>query len=151
MVLDVQLPDSSNYIVQLIRDNREQDKIDVISSHPVIGSQKIALNQMPGGDYSVRVVYDENGNREWDTGSVRLRRQPEELWYWNKIITIRPNWEQEEIIQVPPIGTLSDPSRPSTPASGIQPSAQPDSTENDPLEEPYIKSGTVTPRKSGNE
>lgn len=146
MILDIHLPDSNAYIVELIRDNRSQDKIDVVSSHPIVGSRKIALTQMPGGDYSVRIVYDENSNQEWDTGSVRLRRQPEELWYWNKIITIRPNWEQEEIIKVPSRETLTEQSPPAT----SPPKAQPDSTEkNNALDEPYIKSGTVTPRETG--
>lgn len=143
ITLDVQLPDSSAYIVELIRDNKNQDKIDVVSSHPIIGSQKIVLNQMPGGDYSVRIVYDENKNQEWDTGSVRLKRQPEELWYWNKIITIRPNWEQEELIKVPARESLAEQIQPT--ASPIQ--TQPESSDNNAMEEPYIKSGTVTPRE----
>src|SRR5690606_37391283 len=146
MILDIQVPDSNAYIVELIRDNRNQDKIDIVSAHPVVGSRKIALTQMPGGDYSVRIVYDENSNQEWDTGSVRLRRQPEELWYWNKIITIRPNWEQEEIIKVPSRETLTEQSLPAT----SPPKAQSDITEkNNALDEPYIKSGTVTPRETG--
>src|SRR3546814_11367984 len=63
--------------------------------HVINSSQKISYKQFPGGNYSVRVIYDDNANQVWDTGNLAEKRQPEQLWYWNKIVTIRPNWEQE--------------------------------------------------------
>jgi len=136
IILNVQLPDSNNYIVELIK----EDKSQVSAIHYINSSQKISYKQFPGGNYSVRIVYDDNNNKIWDTGNLAEKTQPEQLWYWNKTITIRPNWEQEEIVTVPPKGTavILPPSKPET----IE-----NNPENDGTEEPFIKSGTITPKE----
>ena len=46
--------------------------------------------------YFVRLFFDENGNEKWDTGNFRERRQPEKVYYFNKKISLRANWEVEE-------------------------------------------------------
>jgi len=99
IVLDVNLPDTNHqYLVQLIN-----EKMDFIHrSVPIRKSGKIPFRQFPGGKYTVRIVYDENNNNEWDPGDVYEKRQPERVWYLGKTFIIRANWEQEEIINVPP-------------------------------------------------
>ncbi|HUH19880.1 Ig-like domain-containing domain [Albibacterium sp.] len=138
IILDVKLPDSNNYIVELIK----EDKTQVAAVHTINSSQKISYKQYPGGNYSVRVIYDDNNNQKWDTGNLPEKKQAEQLWYWNKIITIRPNWEQEEIVTVPAKGTSSNSPPPQTEVI-----EQPN-PENDGTEEPFIKSGTITPKES---
>lgn len=99
IVLDVTLPDTTGkqYLVQLIN-----EKMDVIyRSVPIRQSAKIPFRQFPGGKYTLRIVYDENQNGEWDPGDVYQRKQPERVWYLGKTFIIRANWEQEEKIQVP--------------------------------------------------
>ncbi|WP_353195910.1 Ig-like domain-containing protein [Parapedobacter defluvii] len=98
IVLDVNLPDTNHqYLVQLIN-----EKMDFIHrSVPIRKSGKIPFRQFPGGKYTIRVVYDENNNGEWDSGDVYQKRQPERVWYLGRTFIIRANWEQEEIIQVP--------------------------------------------------
>jgi len=49
----------------------------------------------------VRVIYDANKNGKWDSGSIKENRQPEDAWLSPKIITLRPNFEIEESIDVP--------------------------------------------------
>lgn len=138
IILDVKLPDSNNYIVELIK----EDKTQVAAVHTINSSQKISYKQYPGGNYSVRIIYDDNNNQKWDTGNLPEKKQAEQLWYWNKIITIRPNWEQEEIVTVPAKGTSSNSPPPQTEVI-----EQPN-PENDGTEEPFIKSGTITPKES---
>lgn len=41
--------------------------------------------------YYFRIIYDENENGIWDTGSFLKRRQPEEIVYFPKQIEVRPN------------------------------------------------------------
>ncbi|MDR0536508.1 MAG: Ig-like domain-containing protein [Tannerellaceae bacterium] len=48
------------------------------------------------GKYAVRLVIDENGNNIWDTGNYSQKQQPEAVYYYTKIIEIKPNWEIEE-------------------------------------------------------
>lgn len=137
IVLNIKLPDSSNYIIEVIK----EDKSQVIKASVINLSQKITYKQLPGQNYTVRVVYDENQNNKWDTGNLETKTQPEELWYWDKVITVRPNWEQEEIVNVPSLETIKN----------IVLETKQDSTNqirtldesNNPLNEPYIKSGTI--------
>jgi len=138
IILNIQLPDSNNYIVELIK----EDKTQVAAIHYINSSQKINYKQFPGGNYSVRIIYDDNNNKIWDPGSIAEKRQPEQLWYWNKIITIRPNWEQEEIVTVPAKGTTSNLLPPETEI------IEESTPENNGMEEPFIKSGTITPKES---
>jgi hypothetical protein len=134
IILNVQLPDSNNYIVELIK----EDKTQIAAVHYINSSQKINYKQFPGGNYSVRIIYDDNANQIWDTGNLAQKTQPEQLWYWNKIITIRPNWEQEEIVTVPLKGSAIN--IPPIKTEEIDP-------ENNGTEEPFIKSGIVTPKE----
>ncbi|MDR1585038.1 MAG: DUF2141 domain-containing protein, partial [Prevotellaceae bacterium] len=48
------------------------------------------------GDYYVRLFIDENGNGVWDTGELASRRQPEQVYYYPKKLTLMANWEFEE-------------------------------------------------------
>lgn len=146
IILDVQLPDSNNYIVELIKD----DKLTVADVKVINSSRKLTYRQFPGGNYSVRITYDDNANNKWDTGSLLENRQPEQLWYWNKIITIRPNWEQEETIKVPTKEASAQLPPATAPAETEEQNPEANEnqeTGNDVMEEPFIKSGTVTPIK----
>jgi hypothetical protein len=56
------------------------------------------------GDYYVRMFIDENGNGKWDPGDLAKRKQPEEVYYYPKKLTLMANWEFEETwdyMQVP--------------------------------------------------
>ena len=55
----------------------------------------------PTAKYRVRVIYDENKNGIWDTGNVFTRQQPEKTWTFEKIISLRPNWDLEESMIIP--------------------------------------------------
>lgn len=50
--------------------------------------------------YMLRVIYDDNKNREWDTGDYLLKRQPEEVIYYTNgkddLIDVRANWDVEQ-------------------------------------------------------
>jgi len=97
IILNVTLPDTNQYLVQLIN-----EKMDFIHrSTPITKSGKIPFRQFPSGKYTIRVVYDKNNNGEWDPGDVYQKRQPERVWYLGKTFIIRANWEQEENITVP--------------------------------------------------
>jgi hypothetical protein len=48
--------------------------------------------------FTVRIVYDTNKNRIWDTGNFLEKRQPEEVIYLQKAIDVRANWDVTETI-----------------------------------------------------
>lgn len=57
---------------------------------------EINFDVIPPDKYTLRVIYDDNKNREWDTGDYLLKRQPEEVIYLPKPFEIRSNWDWEE-------------------------------------------------------
>ena len=46
--------------------------------------------------YTIRVLYDDNGNGEWDTGNYLEKRQAEEIIYFPKTIDVRANWDVDQ-------------------------------------------------------
>jgi hypothetical protein len=48
------------------------------------------------GDYYIRMFIDENGNGKWDTGELASHKQPEQVYYYPKKLTLMANWEFEE-------------------------------------------------------
>jgi uncharacterized protein (DUF2141 family) len=46
--------------------------------------------------YTLRIIYDDNKNGVWDTGSFIEKRQTEEVIYFPKEIDVRNNWDVNE-------------------------------------------------------
>ncbi len=46
--------------------------------------------------YTLRIIYDDNKNGIWDTGSYLEKRQTEEVIYFPKEIDVRANWDVEQ-------------------------------------------------------
>ena len=49
-----------------------------------------------GTKYYIRLFNDRNGNGKWDTGNYAEKRQPEEVYYYNKVWEMKANFEFEE-------------------------------------------------------
>ncbi len=47
------------------------------------------------GTYKLRIVFDANKNKQWDTGNYLKRIQPEKIIYQTNPIKIRANWDLE--------------------------------------------------------
>jgi len=54
---------------------------------------KINFEKLPPGNYSISALIDENENRKWDTGNLGKKIQPERIYYYDKPVTIRSNWD----------------------------------------------------------
>jgi hypothetical protein len=95
--LAVTVPDtSSNYLVEVLT-----DKDISLSTTATRKSTTLNFPTLPVGKYSVRVIYDKNNNKKWDTGSVSERRQPELVWNLPTEIALRANFEIEEKLVIP--------------------------------------------------
>ena len=55
-----------------------------------------SFNYMKPAKYKFRVIFDNNGNRQWDTGYYQDKIQPERILFYPKEIEVRANWEVEE-------------------------------------------------------
>jgi hypothetical protein len=46
--------------------------------------------------YSLRIIYDDNKNKQWDSGNYLEKRYAEEVLYFGKEIDVRSNWDVEQ-------------------------------------------------------
>jgi hypothetical protein len=46
--------------------------------------------------YTIRLIYDDNGNKIWDVGSYLEKRLSEEVIYYPEEIRVNANWDREE-------------------------------------------------------
>lgn len=97
IAINLSVPDTSkNYIIQWLTDDYKIIKQDYISK-----DQTLNYTRYPTGKYRIRVIYDLNKNNEWDTGNLLMLMQAENTWNYDKVITLRPNWDLEEKIVIP--------------------------------------------------
>jgi hypothetical protein len=83
-------------IIELLNENKSQ----VIDRLMVKPDEKVTLNFIDAGKYTLRFIEDSNLNGEWDTGWYLKKIQPERIYYYDEgkskgVITVRANWESE--------------------------------------------------------
>ena len=84
------LPDSVAAIVELLD---EQDK--PVRAVPVSGSTAQFEYLLPA-TYYARLFIDADGNGLWTNGDLKLRRQPEDVYYFPKKLALKKNWDRSE-------------------------------------------------------
>ncbi|PVW14142.1 Ig-like domain-containing protein [Marixanthomonas spongiae] len=78
-------------IVQLV-----DSKFKVIAEEYITELQPVLFKNINPGTYYVRVVFDENSNKKWDTGRFLTRQQPERVLYYPSQLEVRANWSLNE-------------------------------------------------------
>ncbi len=81
------------FIIQLTNTNFEVQA-------EISNKKKYQFNDLKPGDYKIRVLIDTNQNGQWDPGNVSDFIEPEPVYHLNKTLTLRPNWELNEIITI---------------------------------------------------
>ncbi len=61
---------------------------------------RYTLNDMPAGNYRLRITEDLRENCRWDTGNYLEKRQPERIWMSDQA-TLRANWDMDLHWQIP--------------------------------------------------
>ncbi|AXG74030.1 hypothetical protein DVK85_07135 [Flavobacterium arcticum] len=70
---------------------------DVKAEYYSEGETQINFDGMLPDEYILRVIYDDNGNKEWDTGNYLEKRQPEQVIYrQGKPIKLMALWDVNE-------------------------------------------------------
>lgn len=72
------------------------DSKDVLIATKPVSEKGTLFEYLKPGDYYIRMFIDENGNGKWDTGDLSLKRQPEQVYYYPKKLSLKANWEFEE-------------------------------------------------------
>jgi len=55
--------------------------------------KSILLNYLNPGDYTFRIINDENKNGEWDIGDRNRGTLPEMVYYFSEVTKVRANWD----------------------------------------------------------
>ena len=74
-------------IVQLVN-----TKFKLIREQFIETNEKILFDYIHPGEYYIRLIYDENGNKKWDPGNYLEKKQPENVIYYPTKLEIRANW-----------------------------------------------------------
>jgi hypothetical protein len=89
------------YIIQLLSDKDVLMKEDYVSLS--LSSSNAAIVDFTGvspGTYKVKVIFDDNENKKWDTGNYLQNRQAEKVFISQKQIKAMSDWDVEEQIEV---------------------------------------------------
>lgn len=94
LLVNVALPDSLNKfgpkVLQLL-----DDENNVLNEVGFKSSLYTEFRQLDPGKYRLKVIFDENNNGKWDTGSYKKGIQPEKVSFYPDEIKIRSNWDFE--------------------------------------------------------
>jgi hypothetical protein len=77
-------------LVQVLQNN---DTESVLEENVISEDQTVVFDYLPPEKYKVKVIFDENKNGKWDTGSFQDKFQPEKVAYINEVIKVRSNWD----------------------------------------------------------
>ncbi len=78
-------------IIQLL-DNSEKLKREAFME----GGGRLEFQLLEKGLYRAKAIFDLNGDRKWTTGDFDIHRQPEPVYYFDKEIEIKENWDDVE-------------------------------------------------------
>jgi hypothetical protein len=76
------------------------EKGEVMVSEYSEKKTQVDFNLVEPSNYTVRVIYDGNKNKIWDTGNYLEKRQPEEVVYLSKVVDVRANWEVTQVFDL---------------------------------------------------
>jgi hypothetical protein len=76
------------------------EKGDVLATEYSENNTKIEFNLVEPTLFWLRLIYDDNKNKEWDSGNYLEKRQAEEVVYFSKEIDVRANWDVDQVFDV---------------------------------------------------
>ncbi len=99
-----QLEDYSNLVVTLPGTDTLRVVVELLSSsdEPVyravkpVGATTADIRFITPGSYYLRAFIDSTPNGRWDTGNMKQRIQPEEVFYFAKKLNLKRNWDVEQ-------------------------------------------------------
>jgi hypothetical protein len=88
MILKKELEDST--ILEFILNNKVVHQVTKLDL-----KKNSTIEYLEPGEYTFRLIIDENYNNKWDVGSVFDKIQPEKIMLFSEKVKIRANWETE--------------------------------------------------------
>ncbi|MFT6844410.1 MAG: hypothetical protein ACJAUV_000588 [Flavobacteriales bacterium] len=88
LYLNITFEKKASYVLTLLSGNGV-----LISKQLLTEDKKLVFPNLKPGKYTCHIFEDENGDAEWTTGDFDIKRQPEKIFYLNKELKIRSNWD----------------------------------------------------------
>ncbi|MGI9547288.1 MAG: Ig-like domain-containing protein [Flavobacteriaceae bacterium] len=91
LVGDVEYP-----IILQLTDEKGETRREIIADK----SRLFEFNNIEPGIYLIRLIFDGNANRIWDTGNYLNKIQAEKVIYYPQTLEVRANWELEQTFTI---------------------------------------------------
>lgn len=77
-------------------------KNTVVNKELLTEAKTLRFEKLEPGEYTFRIIVDNNGNGQWDTGNFEEKIQPEEIHSFSTPTKVRANWEID--MELVPLG-----------------------------------------------
>lgn len=98
-ILEIKIDNANNE--NLIVEVLEGKDLKLVEKRNTSTSENYIFNDLVPATYFIRIIYDENNNGKWDTGSFLKRVQPEKVFYYPTELKLKANWTINETVIVP--------------------------------------------------
>jgi hypothetical protein len=88
--------DGEQYIAQMVT----EDETKVFRTFIINRNEHINLEYLVPGKYKIKLIRDTNRNGVWDNGDYQTRKQPEQVYYYSEVLTLRAYWDLEQTIDL---------------------------------------------------
>jgi len=79
------------YVFQMLNGQGDVMKESYFTSDTIVSYEYISPDK-----YKFKIIFDDNGNRKWDSGYYPDKIQPEKILFYSNEVDVRANWEIEE-------------------------------------------------------
>ena len=83
------------YVLQILNSSG-----DIINEKYATKETEIYFEGIQPSNYQVRLFYDDNKNKIWDTGNFKTKTQPETMIYFPTLIGVRANWDVDQELEL---------------------------------------------------
>lgn len=84
---------SENNYILVLEDMQGKEIMTMYSKN----KERVYFPNLKEGGYKLKLIVDSNNNKKWDCGNYKLNILPEKVFYFQKPINIRKNWDVEEV------------------------------------------------------
>ncbi len=87
---------SELYIIQLIN----EDENFIYKELFITKNDENLFEYLLPGNYKIKIIRDSNKNRKWDNGDYFQKQNPEDVYYYPEVITLKAYWDLDQIIDL---------------------------------------------------
>ena len=83
------------YVLQILNTSG-----DIVSEKYCLKETELYFEAIQPSNYQVRLFYDDNKNKIWNSGNFKAKLQPEEMIYFPILIDVRANWDVDQELEL---------------------------------------------------